>query len=55
VGAGLFVGFTVTAALIMSLAIDHFGLFRMDHHPLNIWRFVGGALMVVGITLIAKF
>jgi bacterial/archaeal transporter family-2 protein len=55
VGAGLFVGFTVTAALIMSLAIDHFGWFRMDHHPLNIWRYVGGALMVSGIALIAKF
>jgi transporter family-2 protein len=55
VGAGLFVGFTVTAALIMSLAIDHFGWFRMDQHPLNIWRALGGLLLVAGITLIAKF
>jgi bacterial/archaeal transporter family-2 protein len=55
VGAGLFVGFTVTAALIMSLAIDHFGWFRMDHHPLNLWRALGGLLLVGGVTLIAKF
>jgi transporter family-2 protein len=55
VGAGPFVGFTVTAALIMSLVIDHFGLFRMDHHPLNMWRVLGGLLMVGGVTLIAKF
>ncbi len=55
VGAGPFMGFTVTAALIASLAIDHFGWFRMDQHPLNIWRALGGVLLVGGITLIAKF
>jgi len=55
VGAGPFVGLTVTAALIMSLVIDHFGLFRMANHPINIWRAVGGLLLVGGVTLIAKF
>jgi transporter family-2 protein len=55
VGAGLFVGLTVTAALIMSLVIDHFGLFRMANHPINIWRALGGLLLVGGVTLIAKF
>jgi transporter family-2 protein len=55
VGAGPFVGFTVTAALIASLVIDHFGWFRMDHHPLNAWRALGGLLLVGGVTLIAKF
>jgi transporter family-2 protein len=55
VGAGLFVGFTVTAALLMSLAIDHFGWLRMDQHPLNLWRALGGLLLVGGVTLIAKF
>lgn len=55
VGAGPFVGFTVTAALIASLAVDHFGLFHMPIHAINIWRIVGAALMVGGIALIAKF
>jgi transporter family-2 protein len=55
VGAGPFVGLTVTAALIMSLVIDHFGLFRMANHPINIWRALGGLLLVGGVTLIAKF
>ena len=55
VGAGPFMGFTVTAALLMSLAIDHFGWFRMEQHPMNIWRAFGGVLLVGGITLIAKF
>jgi len=55
VGAGPFVGFTVTAALIASLAVDHFGLFRMPVHTINLWRILGAGLMVGGIALIAKF
>jgi uncharacterized membrane protein YdcZ (DUF606 family) len=55
VGAGPFVGFTVTAALITSLLIDHFGWFRMQPHPLNVGRIIGGVLLVGGISLIAKF
>lgn len=55
VGAGPFVGFTVTAALIASLAIDHFGFFHMPLHAINIWRILGAALMAAGIALIAKF
>lgn len=55
VGAGPFVGFTVTAALIASLVIDHFGLLRMPVHTINLWRICGAVLMVGGISLIAKF
>lgn len=46
VGAGPFLAFTVTAALIMSLVIDHFGWFRMSYHPLkhleSPWGFAAG-------------
>lgn len=55
VGAGPFVGFTVTAALVASLLVDHFGLFHMEVHSLNIGRSLGALLMVGGIALIAKF
>ncbi len=55
VGAGPFMGFTVTAALLTSLAIDNFGWFHMPTHPINHWRVLGGLLMVCGIALIAKF
>jgi transporter family-2 protein len=55
VGAGPFVGLTVTAALVTSLVVDHFGWFRMEHHPLNLWRVVGGLLLVGGVSLIAQF
>jgi bacterial/archaeal transporter family-2 protein len=55
VGAGAFAGLTITANILMSLAIDKFGWFGMEVHPLNGWRMFGAALMVGGITLIAKF
>ena len=55
VGAGPFMGFTVTASLLASLAIDHFGWFRMEQHPFNLWRGVGAALLIGGVSLIAKF
>ncbi|CAN5679440.1 DMT family transporter [soil metagenome] len=55
IGAGPFVGFTVTAALISSLLIDHFGWFRMEPHPMSIPRAIGGLLLVGGVALISKF
>lgn len=55
VGAGPFVGLTVSSALLASLVIDHFGMFRMAPHPINLWRALGGVLLVGGVTLIAKF
>ena len=55
VGAGAFAGLTITANILMSLAVDQFGLFGMPVHQLNVWRMIGGALMVGGIALIATF
>lgn len=55
VGAGVLAGLTITANLIMSLFIDHFGMFGMQVHTLNIWRILGGLLMAGGIVLIARF
>jgi transporter family-2 protein len=55
VGAGPFVGFTVTAALVASLVVDHYGFFHMPVHAINLWRIIGALLMVGGISLIARF
>ena len=55
VGAGPFAGLTITANILMSLAIDKYGLFGMPAHPLTVWRAVGAGLMTVGIVLIARF
>ncbi|GJO20245.1 DMT family transporter [Mycobacterium marinum] len=55
VGAGTFIGVTVTAALIMSLLIDHFGWLRVDAHPITLWRALGGAFLVCGVVLVTRF
>jgi transporter family-2 protein len=55
VGAGPFAGLTITANILMSLAIGHFGWFGIRQHGLNIWRVLGGAPMTGGIVLIALF
>jgi transporter family-2 protein len=55
IGAGTFMGLTVTAALVMSLLIDHFGWLRVDQHPITAGRVIGGALMIGGVALITSF
>jgi bacterial/archaeal transporter family-2 protein len=55
VGAGAYAGLTITANILMSLVIDHYGWFGMNVHPLSGWRALGAALMVAGIGLIARF
>jgi transporter family-2 protein len=55
VGAGPFAGLTITANILMSLAIGHFGWFGIRQHGLNIWRVLGGAPMTGGIVLITLF
>jgi hypothetical protein len=55
VGAGAFAGLTITANILMSLAIDHFGLFDVQQHSMGPGRAVGALLMVAGIFAISKF
>jgi transporter family-2 protein len=54
-GAGPVNGITITANILASLAIDHFGLLRMEQHAMNPMRAVGAALMIAGVTLITRF
>ncbi|MBV9827565.1 MAG: DMT family transporter [Alphaproteobacteria bacterium] len=55
VGAGALSGLTITANILMSLAVDHYGLFRLPVHTLSFGRIVGAGLMVAGIALISRF
>jgi bacterial/archaeal transporter family-2 protein len=55
VGAGPYAALTITANILMSIAIDHFGWFGMNVHPLSGWRVLGAALMVGGVALITRF
>ena len=54
VGAALFLGLTVTAAIITSLVLDHYGLVGFRQHPVNARRVLGAFLMIGGLGLIAK-
>jgi transporter family-2 protein len=55
VGTGIFVCLSVTASILASLAIDHFGLVGMHRHAASPGRLLGGLLMVAGVLLIGKF
>jgi bacterial/archaeal transporter family-2 protein len=54
-GAALFTGLSVSAALIASLVLDHFGWIGFAPHPAGPWRILGGILMIAGVALIAAF
>jgi len=54
-GAGTLAGLTITANILMSLALDHFGWFGLEVHPMNIGRAIGGLCLIAGIFLISKF
>jgi bacterial/archaeal transporter family-2 protein len=54
VGAGVFGGLTITANILMSLVIDHFGLLRLPVHQFGPGRIIGAGLMAAGIVLISR-
>ena len=54
-GSGIFTGLSVTASLVMSVALDHFGLIGFRQHSASPARIAGCVLMVVGVWIIARF
>ena len=54
-GGAAFNGLVVTVTIITSIVLDHFGLLGFSVHHANIWRIIGGLLMVGGITLVCSF
>ena len=55
VGAGVFLGLLVTAGVLTSIVLDHFGWVGFAVHPASVWRILGGALMIAGVALVAAF
>lgn len=53
-GATAFMSATIVGTMVASLLIDHFGLIGFREHPINTWRFLGGALVVVGMLLVQR-
>ena len=55
IGAGPFLGIIVVTGTVASLLIDNYGLVGFKVHALNAWRIAGGALMTLGVLLVALF
>ncbi|WP_232627885.1 DMT family transporter [Methylobacterium sp. Leaf118] len=53
IGAAPFLGLLVTAGVVTSIALDHFGLVGFAVHAAGPLRLVGGALMIVGVVFVA--
>ena len=54
-GAGIFVGLTVTAGIVTSVIMDHYGLLGFKPHPASWPRIIGAALMLGGLALVSAF
>lgn len=55
VGAAVYTAFSVTAAVITSLLLDHFGWMGFQQHHAGPGRIGGAVLIIAGLALIAKF
>jgi transporter family-2 protein len=54
-GSGIFTGISITASIVVSIAVDHFGLLGVKQHSASPLRMTGGALMVLGIWMVSRF
>ncbi len=54
-GSGVFTGASVTAALVTSVALDHFGLIGFKQHTASPLRLTGCAIMIAGLWMVARF
>ena len=55
IGAGALNGILLTANIVASIAIDHYGFLGTPVHPVNIARAAGAVLMVGGILLVSRY
>ena len=54
-GSGVFTGLSLTASVLVSIALDHFGLIGFKQHTASPLRLLGGVLMVGGVWLVSRF
>jgi bacterial/archaeal transporter family-2 protein len=54
IGAGTYAALTVSANLITSLVIDHYGWLGVTAHPLTPARAIGAVVLVTGVILITS-
>lgn len=54
-GAALFIGLSVTASLVTSVLLDHFGLVGFKQHTAGIGRIAGCIFMIGGLAMVSIF
>jgi transporter family-2 protein len=54
-GAALFTTLVIAGQVATAIALDHFGALGVPQHPASPLRLLGGALIVVGMVLVARF
>jgi transporter family-2 protein len=52
IGAATFLGMFVTAGVVTSILLDHFGWVGFDQHRAGLGRIVGALLMIGGVALV---
>lgn len=55
IGAGPYAALTIGANLLMSVALDQFGIMGVPLHTIGLWRGLGVVLMIAGVGLIARY
>ncbi len=53
-GAGIFTGLSITASLVVSVLLDHFGLLGLKQHTATPGRLLGCGLLVAGVWLVSR-
>jgi len=54
-GAGTFMGISVTASILTSIAMDNYGWLGFQQHTASVPRLIGAGLMIGGLVLIGKY
>ena len=51
-GAATVLALIVAGQMLAGIAFDHFGLFGLPQHPIDLWRVLGALMLVGGVLLI---
>jgi len=54
IGAGTYAALTVSANLLTSILIDHFGWFGITAHSITPHRAIGAVVLVAGVILVTS-
>ena len=54
IGAASTVAFILTGQIIASVLIDHFGLFGVQIQSINLYKFIGVSLIIIGVIFVQK-